>query len=650
MKAAGWTYERQKNKIIYKKDGIEISDNRLGNRYIERGILEDIERQNEKIRERKANEQMHKASYELARKDVPNISLTYIPHKSKSGKRIPQIFRFLEFMKRLLEKIGNTFLSEDLSELAANNLAFAKAEAKIEALNEAEKIAEKYQITDEKVLDERIKIAGMNGKIKDHQASKLYDNIDSMSQYMKDLKMYDDLKTVMDSLGIDDAEFSLTPVSPYEVRKNLAALDHADGKTKKRLFNKISASGYALTDYTLLTITQTESDQIEKFLSGRIAEKPELLMTPEEAQRASALEKIENMLERNHRIQADKYRNISLSEGQLSALKKSYPNGVKNVEFEKLNKHEASRLLSLSAKTAPVPEYVTNDDKAASDYMCRCINNLKVVCPELLNIDENRLTVKSANDIVSYYSARFDHYEADKKIKSIHYSDYPSEIQEIIRTYKNILDITTRYGLDTSEKVHGFIKKYDEITDRADDLSKEARQFSNEYKDLLHLKRILKNAESKSFIYGPLFNGNTDQTDRFIADYKNDAVDCLNRIASDLKEQIRYLSSLSSPNDETKMSGNYVPIEIDTLLLLQNLKEYFPDYFTEEITDLSSLTTAEALRILKNIDQDHTVNIRLEQETQKENTEDHVKENAEEIIITLSEKSDKDERKHRRMQ
>ena len=74
----------------------------------------------------------------------------------------------------------------------------------------------------------------MNGKIAENQAAKtLYDVAENMEDAVQLFQMEDYLKTVMDSIGLTDDQFCITPSKEKDVIAAYAALDPVTGGSEK---------------------------------------------------------------------------------------------------------------------------------------------------------------------------------------------------------------------------------------------------------------------------------------------------------------------------------------------------------------------------------------------------------------------------------
>lgn len=127
-------------------------------------------------------------------------------------------------------------------------------------IDEAIELCKAYHIGTFSELKEAIAKAGLDTKAKDFQAIRLYNTAENMMEYAKSLQLYDDLSVVMGALGITPDLFPRKIYSDKDIQKAQAALDPADKKLRKQLYNAIENSDYGLapSDYYLLSRSDIE--------------------------------------------------------------------------------------------------------------------------------------------------------------------------------------------------------------------------------------------------------------------------------------------------------------------------------------------------------------------------------------------------------
>ena len=246
MKEKGWEYRRSKGTVHYQKEGISLSDTRLGSRYTERGIEEMYARNRARQAQiLQSSAEWQNRSCELSAQP-PKIHPVYVPRYSKTGLRLPQILRLLLLVRTMIQVIGDTWFDWNAARRFPESIASAPAFQKLKWIDEAVNICSTYGISTKSQLDDRIVHVGMNAKAKDYQATKLYGAADLMGKYVPDLQRYRDLQSVMKALNINESCFSLPSFTPEETARNRAALDPMDARLKRRLYHALGASEYRL--------------------------------------------------------------------------------------------------------------------------------------------------------------------------------------------------------------------------------------------------------------------------------------------------------------------------------------------------------------------------------------------------------------------
>jgi len=623
MQADGWEIQQRKNTVIYSKGDITLSDSRLGNRYTKRGIEESIARDAEQRMKRKIASDLR---HEMAREEWrthQKLERIYVPRYSKNGFRLPRIIRLLILVKRLLQLIGDKFFNAAIAEQMPSNLRTASAAEKIARIDEAIDLCIEYNISTKQQLEDAIKRVGMNSKSKDFEATRLYQAADLMSDYVEDLKRYDDLKLVMDSLGIDAADFALPAFSEDEIAQNMAAFDPMSGKLRKQLFNAISASDYALPRNAYKKLTREDAESILDFLHEKSTAKPEILLDKAQAERENAQNNITKRLNKRNQMLYTKYHSEPATPRQIAAIKA----GLSKEQRERINpdtlmKDEAIRLMQLLNTTKPVPEYTADPADKPNDYLLNSIRDLKIIYPELKDIQEEKLSSASANNISNYYLSRQDTLlnatpAQKKKRPKLDLSTFSEEEKSFIYENRNILDITNRFGLDTPEKVHDFIAHYNDIITRADNFSAEARDFSYDYRELKQLERLMKQLTSPAFVYGTMYEGKAEELEAAIRTIGDDQTDDLIFLRDEISERIDDLR-LQNPQPVELSSEHFTPPDFVTINTLIRLHDVCPEYFrteSDEDINLSVISDYDALQILERIEKSQVLDKEIDRLT-----------------------------------
>lgn len=204
-----------------------------------------------------------------------------------------------------------------------------------------------------------------------------------------------------------------------------------------------------------------------------------------------------------------------------------------------------------------------------------------------------------------------------KKIDYIKYSDTE---RKLILQYKEVTDICDRLGLKTPEEVHDFIQKAHTIQEQADKLSAASRDSARDYKELKKLERILSQATSVPFIYGPLYQGNSEELTENRRNLGPDIVDNLTGIREKPPQIIENIQR-TTPVESSLNDEYFSPADYETKALIQKIRDTFPDYFSKEL-NISTLSDYQALRILEDFNRANLLDLEIQKEQIKETEHD----------------------------
>lgn len=630
MTLAGWKVSEKKNMITYAKDGAIINDARLGNRYRKIGIQESIDKyQTSEIR-KQISQELHMQMRRENKKVSLGIGRIYIPRYDKNNIRIPSLIRFLMLAKALLAKIGDYFYSPSIAAKMPNNIRTASVAKKMQMIDEAIELCKTYHVSTFSELNELINKTGLDTKAKNVQAMRLYGVAENMNRYAQDLQLYDDLLIVMGALGITADSFPRKAYTEGDVKKVRATLDPADKKLRKQLFNMVENSEYGVapSDYYLLSRSEVES--AIKYLRDGKTEKPSFLISKVEAAARQAKLNCQKRLLKKNSMLAEKYDAEPASEKQLRFLQKELSADLsEDFNWTAITKDKAIRLSSILSNQKPEITIRQPEEPAPSDYLVNSIHDLQLLFPELKEIDPAQLTVSSANNISNYYLAKMDTIEQVLNIKDentkqptkkLDYLKYSDLERKLILQFKEVTDICDRLGLKRPEEVHDFIQQAHAIQEEADNLSAASRDAARDYKELKKLERILSQANSISFIYGPLYQGNGAELTENRRALGSDIVDNLSGIKEKLPEIIENIQK-QTPVEASLSDEYFSPADYETKAVIQKIRDAFPDYFSKDL-NLATLSDYEALRILEDFSKSNLLDMEIQREKIKENIEE----------------------------
>lgn len=627
MTLAGWKVNETKNMITYSKDGTIISDARLGNHYRKIGIQESIDKyQTAEIR-KQISQELHMQMRKENKKVSLGIGRIYIPRYDKNNIRIPSLIRFLMLAKALLTKIGDYFYSPNIASMMPNNVKTFSAARKMQMIDEAIELCKTYHIGTFSELKEAIIKAGLDTKAKDFQAIRLYNTAENMLEYAKDLQLYDDLSVVMGALGITSDSFPRRIYSDEDIQKTRAALDPADKKLRKQLYNAIENSDYGLAPSDYYLLSRSDIEKAIAYLKGDKAEKPTFLISKSKAAIKQAKLNCQKRLMKKNSMLSEKYDAEPATEKQIRFLKKELSSDLPDdFDLDSITKDKAIRLSSILSKQKPEITIRQPEEPAPSDYLVNSIHDLQLLFPELKEINPEQLTVSSANNVSGYYLSKLDTTEQildlkdenmKQPTKKIDYLKYSDTERKLILQYKEVTDICDRLGLKNPEDIHDFIQKAHAIQEQADELSAASRNSARDYRELKKLERILSQANSVPFIYGPLYQGNGEDLTENCRDLGSDIVDNLTGIKEKLPGIIESIQK-QTPVEASLSDEYFSPADYETKALIQKIRDVFPDYFSKEL-NLSTLSDYQALRILEDFSKSQLLDLEIRKEQIKEN-------------------------------
>jgi hypothetical protein len=371
--------------ITYSKDGTIISDARLGNRYRKIGIQESIDKyQTAEIR-KQISQELHMQMRKENKKVSLGIGRIYIPCYDKNNIRIPSLIRFLMLAKALLAKIGDYFYSPSIASMMPNNTKTFSTAKKIQMIDEAIELCKAYHIGTFSELKEAIAKAGLDTKAKDFQAIRLYNTAENMMEYAKSLQLYDDLSVVMGALGITPDLFPRKIYSDKDIQKAQAALDPADKKLRKQLYNAIENSDYGLAPSDYYLLSRSDIEKAIAYLKDDKAEKPTFLISKTEAAVRQAKLNCQKRLMKKNSMLSEKYDAEPASEKQIRFLKKELSSDLPNdFDWTSITKDKAIRLSSILSKQKPEITIRQPKEPAPNDYLVNSIHDLQLLFPELI--------------------------------------------------------------------------------------------------------------------------------------------------------------------------------------------------------------------------------------------------------------------------
>lgn len=638
MEELGWTVTEKKNIISYAQEGTILSDAKLGNRYRKVGIEETISQFH--------NSEMRKILAAEVRKNIRNRHYAhyndwrkiYVPRYSADMVRNPAIVRFLLYIKEIIRSVGDIFLSPMVVDHASSYTYAASSKQKIQMINDAIDLCNHYQIKTMNQLQEELAKAGLTAKAKDVEAIKFYHASENVASYAELLKDFGDLSTIMVSLGITNDMLKRKNYSPYQIQKNLAELDPVDGRTRKKLMQMLGKSEYGMTPATLYSLSRSSAKKVLDYLKGDTTEKPDLLLSKEEAIIATARDNCLRRLSKRNQHLAAKFHKDLLTPKQYQYIQKYFPEYLE----QDLKKDQGIRLIGLDKedRPAPIPEYVTEKEPPISEYLLDSFHDLVLLFPEIQKLDVDKLTLNSATALSDYYLSKLDNQEdiihnrasssiymvpEQPPLKAIDFQKFSKEERAFISQYQNLLEICDRFGLDSQEKIKTFCQRADILRTQADELSAASRDAGHTYKELKRLQRFIEQSRDVKFLYGLLSEEN-EETKQAVgaadAYLSSDLVDNLQMIKDNVTASIQQLKK-DQPAPYLVSDDAYTPADPSTIQLINHISSLFPGYLDPDL-NLKTISDYQALHILESFEASGMLEKELEKEAKKEEKQDQI--------------------------
>lgn len=641
MQDKGYTLIKSGKRTSYLKDGLSVSDYRLGTRYCREGIEETIRKNLDRNQRKQAASAIAREARRqdyLHRKE-PDLSRIYVPRYDKKGRRIPAILRFLMLLQKYIERIGDTYFDAAAADLFPDNSKMQDAAKKMKRLEDAATICEKYGIrTEEGLADARTK-AGMDAKTSDYEALRLYESTDRLSDTIKALKLKKELAAYLNTIGLDDSYFLTAPAAPEEIKKNLAAIDPMTGKQKKQLWNALNESDYRLKDGSFTALSRKDAKEILAFLNGNSGKMPDTLITMSDYNCMSVRHRLEQKARNRAAMLSAEYGNEEATDKQKYAI--SYLSNH-TIDTAYLKKDIAIRLLDQLRDYQPegYPHNNLSQEDKPTSWMMDTLKELRELKPESFQgIDFTKLSKANADNLINHELAHYDNVREElmhpkaleppfPKKKPLDLKAYSEENRRCILEYKKAMDAIRNYGLDSDEKVEAFIQAHEDTLAEADTLSAKSRKLSGIYKELNFVSNTIKNAASKSFLYGTLYQGEGAAVDTSKTVLTDDRADRLMELKEQLKTALDELSTL--PLSKTSIQeGTFLPLPPHIRELIDTLKADFPEYIPEDIPPTGHLSSKDAYQFLSDFHTDEILtkaiqeSERMEQEKKKQTEQEH---------------------------
>lgn len=344
------------------------------------------------------------------------------------------------------------------------------------------------------------------------------------------LQQYEKQKTaekLLISLGINPEKISRNVYSPEDIKKNIASLDPLEFRKKKQIMSILSGSEYRILKENLNNLSNTDAKDILLFLQGKTAVRPPVLISRQEYERKSNeeifLKRANEYFEKLHKKQHDE----AITKKQAYTLNNLLSSEDQSkVKVHELRKDEANRLLNILLETPISNNKGIKDNVALTKWEMETLRLIVKLYPDNFQaIDISKVHKKEANNIIQHYFGKVDTIFQDivQRNMGVKSEDlinpgldgklqhFTKEEKRIVYPYKNIKDLTLKYGLQTEEDVIRFKARVETLEKEARELQEIANLNAELYRDLSRTNTALSLATNKAFIFGSLFTGDTQE-------------------------------------------------------------------------------------------------------------------------------------------
>ena len=527
MKALGYELkikdgkDKVKRYITYTKNDVSLSDSKLPIEYRSEGINNLIRTQKERklLSDERSKQKNHKP-----------YDPVYVPRYDITGHRLSGLERLIELMKIIVSSFKDNYNSAALSQLYPSREYYKAYTDKLQRIEEAQSLINKYQLNTTNELMQRINENQRKG-IRNQTILDRETKIDlKLSDLQEKVNRFQELQKRMKDLGISDNELYLYRSYDLERRRNLAALDPANNKQLSKLHKLTQSAGLKLKyDYNLLTKTQV-NEVIDYIKNPNKTKKPDIVITNAEARQAYLSKKYAGFYDKNLAKLYEKDTEATKAQmKKVSDLVKKNPE-LLQIDTESLTKTDAIRIINKYAENPLKKEIIVKKSDPITESNLKTLQELKELYPDEFKdcpIDLKDFDKKLYKDTYNYLLAKTDEIipdqpeETHKKIKLSDFNkDTVKEIKEYCKLYKELdsFDISP-------EKIPSFLQKKADHDKLIAELNEEQQAIKDTQKELNVIQNIINKATDKGFLFGPLYRGNTialnDQVKEVLfSDYK----------------------------------------------------------------------------------------------------------------------------------
>lgn len=613
MRMAGYDIREEKDNLIFSKDGYQASSRSLGTRYYKESIAAQINSSIDK-QERKTFQQF--LTYEAKKQSINTLDMRPIKISKfdDNGNRISWLMRFLKLALKILERFGNTYLDASAPSKYPNNPSLAYVNDKIRLIQQAIEILEKYHINSQNGLKHFTEQIGYQLRTSQNNIAQLSETLEKMNSVLTEIEKESFFEKMLKDEHIDPENFEQPKVTPDDTKRCLAALDPILPKQRKQLWNAIHNSEFSLKN-GMDTISRMDAERIIAFLNKPNMQMPETLISKNEYLQNKAIDILRlRAIDYVKQIE-DSYNTETATDAQKRMLKRQLsPEQYEIISRKKITKALAIRALSHTGKKPEIKESDKINFAPPSKWMLRTLQDIKIAFPDdfsnIPNVDFAKMDKRDANKLISHYMAKFDdpfkvtHKEKKSKESKTKLNELPEEMKSIGNAYLEIQKMKKSFGIKNEEDLLEFKLLITTLSEKLKQLEGNAKEMSSLYGMLKKTQATINRCDSKMFLCGPLFGGEDKFIKESIESLETDAIDVITDLMNELPSILRK-SKVEDIEKSSLSSGLFIPPDPEVILYLTKLNAAVPEAFINNEGNTISvqlLSSFEAAHFLKDLD------------------------------------------------
>lgn len=655
MSSFGYEIIQNKSSTSFRKDDISIRDTTLGSAFTKKSLEHKWLTQQKKLEYAKMMKSLEQTRLENITK-YKRYDPILVPIWDELGNRQSYLKRLFLLIKNFLSTISDAYYSEELSEKYPNNIVFQSSLKRLDKVNHAIELLDKYEIRSDVGLKNMIQEIGgeLNQVKQDLQYTNNY--ISNLEPLINDIEYLKELETLLLEAGFNLNSISLPVFDSETIRRNIANLNPMTPKTKSRLYKKMHTSNYRLS-VPFNQISQDEAKEILEFLREPDKQcKPKLLLSPDEYVSNLAQKDLSAVLELSNMDD-----NKPVTQEQLELLAVLLKNEIERLEslvvktpgeqqelltlkafdsrinLSTLSVNMADRILSKLAKNPfpapqkPVPCYDELEQATIEQFKLIC--QIKKAYPnEFEHIKPSHFSVTDASRLITYALSKHDDVFNEcllTKGEKFDLSTLSPDLKALIKEYRQVKLNIMAYGIDSPEQANEFIEKYTKSKTSITQKEVNLEIVTSKYKEIKYIERLLNEVNKPAYVYGAVYGGDGSE---FMYSKSNLGSQQLDRLLEikQIVEPILKKTDFSNLSNANISSNVYTPPSPQIKNILIELNKFFPS----EI-NASTASEFEAFQYIKNILEKDEINKELERLLSKEVTDEEKFENFKKKLLEL---------------